>query len=210
MFGAQAITTEQFSNPSYLNLEYFFYKVYLFFSQPETFGVNFGNIGSTFNTLFVLLILLFVAVIVYSTIRTLEIREKEHAHVHHEIHEFAHKRDLAQQKADKLNGISSNPRWITVLQYLNSQSEGDWKLAVLEADTMLDDLLDQIGFKGDNLGEKLKNADQESFKNLSIAWEVHTIRNRIAHEGANFPLSVREAKRVIALYEDIFRPYGFI
>ena len=62
MFGAQAIATQQFSNPNYLNLEYFFYKVYLFFSQPETFGVNFGNIGSTFNTIFVLLILLFVAV----------------------------------------------------------------------------------------------------------------------------------------------------
>lgn len=210
MFGAQAIATEQFSNPNYLNLEYFFYKVYVFFTQPETFGFNFHAIGSTLNTFLVLFILLFVAVIVYSTVRTLEIREKEHTHIHHEIHEFAHKKHLEQQKADKLNGISSNPRWIAVLQYLNSQNEGDWKLAILEADTMLYDLLEQIGFKGDDLGEKLKNADQESFKNLSIAWEVHTIRNRIAHEGTNFPLPIREAKRVIALYEEIFRPYGFI
>lgn len=210
MFGAQAIATEQFSNPSYLNLEYFFYKVYVFFTQPENFGVNFENIGNVINTFLVLFILFLVAVIAYTSVRLLEIRKKEHEHMHHEIHEYAHKRHEAQQKADKLSGISSNPRWITVLQYLNSQSEGDWKLAVLEADTMLDDLLDQVGFKGESMGEKLKNADQESFKNLSIAWEVHTIRNRIAHEGANFPLTSREAKRVIALYEDIFRPYGFI
>lgn len=210
MFGAQAIATQQISNPSYLNLEYFFYKVYLFFTQPETFNIDWHTIGSSINTFLVLFILFLVAVISYTSVRLLEIRKKEHEHMHHEIHEFAHKQKAVEDKANKLKNISTNPRWITVLSYLNSSSEGDWKLAVLEADTMLDDLLDQIGFKGDNLGEKLKNADQESFKNLSIAWEVHTIRNRIAHEGANFPLSVREAKRVIALYEDIFRPYGFI
>ncbi|MDQ3245027.1 MAG: hypothetical protein M3P22_01605 [bacterium] len=210
MYTAQAITSDQISHPNYLNLEYFFYKVYLFFTQPETFDVNFHTLGSVANTFLVLIILFFVAVIAYATVRLFEIRKKEHDHVHHEIHEHLHKRHLANEKKEKQKNISANPRWVTVIEYLASVNEGDWKLAVLEADTMLDDLLDQIGFKGENLGEKLKSADQASFKNLTIAWEVHTIRNRIAHEGANFPLSIREAKRVVALYEDIFRPYGFI
>ena len=107
-------------------------------------------------------------------------------------------------------GNFENKRWSVVLQYLFSENEGDWKLGVIEADSMLEELMTQLGFKGENLGEKLKGADQEKFRNLTAAWEVHTIRNKIAHEGSDFILSQREAKRVIALYEQIFRGYGFI
>ena len=70
---------------------------------------------------------------------------------------------------------------------------------------MLDDLMGQLGFQGENLGDKLKVANQNKFPNLTVAWEVHTIRNRIAHEGLAFELSQHEAKRVIALYEQIFQ-----
>ena len=86
----------------------------------------------------------------------------------------------------------------------------EWKLVIIEADSMFEELMNQLGFQGESLGEKLKSATQENFKGLSAAWEAHTVRNRIAHEGINFELSEREAKRVVALYEDIFRAYGFI
>ena len=62
----------------------------------------------------------------------------------------------------------------------------------------------------ENLGEKLKSANQDTFRSLSAAWEVHIIRNKIAHEGQEFELSQHEAKRVITLYEQIFREFGFI
>ena len=103
-----------------------------------------------------------------------------------------------------------NKKWGNVLSYLFSTNPGDWKLAIIEADAILEDLLDQLGFQGENLGDKLKGATQESFPSLTVAWEVHTIRNRIAHEGLAFELSQHEAKRVIALYEQIFHSYGFI
>jgi len=60
------------------------------------------------------------------------------------------------------------------------------------------------------LGEKLKGATQDKFRNLTTAWEVHTVRNRIAHEGLAYEISQHEAKRVIALYEKIFREFGYI
>ena len=97
-----------------------------------------------------------------------------------------------------------------MLDYIFSQHASDWKLAIIEADSMLEGLLDQLGFKGESLGDKLKSATQDTFPQLTIAWEVHTVRNRIAHEGLSFELSQHEAKRVIALYEEIFHTYGFI
>ena len=75
---------------------------------------------------------------------------------------------------------------------------------------MLDSLMTQLGFKGESLGEKLKSADRDKFRSLTSAWEVHTLRNRIAHEGLSFTISHYEAKRVIALYEQIFREFGYI
>jgi hypothetical protein len=148
--------------------------------------------------------------IAYCFVRLLEIRKKEHEHLRHEIEEYAHKHAEEDKKVWEKGGNFLNKRWDTVLQYLFSENAGDWKLAVIEADGMLDGLVDQLGFKGDNLGEKLKSANQEYFHSLPTAWEVHTIRNRIAHEGSDFGLSQHEAKRVIALYEQIFREFGYI
>jgi hypothetical protein len=83
-------------------------------------------------------------------------------------------------------------------------------MSILEADNMLLELLTQLGFEGEGVGEKLKSADPKKFKKLPIAWEAHTVRNKIAHEGPNFTLSKREAGRIITLYEQIFQEFGFI
>ena len=149
--------------------------------------------------------------IAYCFIRLLEIRKREHEYLHHEIEEYAHKHKEEEMKTwERGGGAFLNKRWDVVLQYLFSESPGDWKLAVIEADSMLEGLMDQLGFKGEGLGEKLKSADQDTFRSLTTAWEVHIIRNRIAHEGQQFELSQHEAKRVIALYEQIFREFGYI
>jgi hypothetical protein len=157
-----------------------------------------------------LLTLFFLTIICYSIVRLFEIRKKEHAHLHHEIAEYAHNKSEQEKRLHEEVGGSKNERWGKTLDYLFSQHGSDWKLAIIEADSMLEELLDQLGFKGETLGDKLKSANQDNFPNLTAAWEVHTIRNRIAHEGLAFELSQHEAKRVIALYEQIFHGYGFI
>ena len=80
----------------------------------------------------------------------------------------------------------------------------------MEADAMLEVLLGDLGFQGETLGERLKSSGTQGFKHLNDAWEVHTVRNRIAHEGSIFELTHHEAKRSIAMYEQIFREYGYI
>jgi hypothetical protein len=150
-----------------------------------------------------------IAIVIYCTIRMFEIRAKERVHLHHEIEEYAHNQALREKELQG-KGVFKNERWKKVLDYLFSINENDWKLAVIEADSMLFDLLTQLGFKGENLGDKLKEANQDNFHSLSFAWEVHNVRNKIAHEGSSFELSLHEAKRVIALYEQIFQEFRYI
>lgn len=194
----------------WFNPDYLFNQAVTFFNK--LFGSSFDSaqILPVYHTILFILALFFITLISYCIVRLLEIRSKENKHLKHEIAEYAHKEAERLKKLQGEEGGSKNARWIKTLSYLFSQHSSDWRLAVIEADAMLESLLDQMGFKGENLGEKLKTATTQNFRGLNSAWEVHTIRNRIAHEGAAFPLSQHEAKRVIAIYEQIFREFGYI
>lgn len=210
--------------PDFLNVEYFFNKIYLFlknFSNDDPTpsvapgavdsGLHFVVVGGIIKSLLYFILVFLLTVIAYCVVRLLEIRKKEHEHLHHEIAEFAHKKKEEEEKKNSaVSGRIKNEKWESVLRHLFSEAPSDWRLAIIDADEMLFGLMDQLGFKGETLGEKLKIVDRDEFRNLSAAWEVHTVRNRIAHEGSAYELSQREAKRVIALYEQIFREFGYI
>ncbi len=204
-------SSNNFFESPWLNPDYLFEQGVLFFTEGGDFFQNHGSgILSSLDTLLFFLALFFLTIISYTSIRLFEIHAKEHKHLKHELYEYAHHQAEKEKKMQKGEEISKNPRWIKTLNYLFSQHASDWKLAIIEADSMLEVLMGDIGFKGVTLGDKLKGATQEKFKSLTAAWEVHTIRNRIAHDGASFLLSQHEAKRVIALYEQIFREFGYI
>ncbi len=95
-----------------------------------------------------------------------------------------------------------HPKFAVIQGYMSSQSEALWRIGILEADNVLLEVLTEKGYQGDGVGEKLKNV---SFKTIDLAWDAHKIRNRIAHEGSNFQLTEREAKRAFVLFESVFR-----
>lgn len=103
-----------------------------------------------------------------------------------------------------------NKKWENVIRHINSPNQADWKLAILECDIMLGELLDKLGYMQDSIGEKLKAVEPGNFKTIDSAWEAHKIRNAIAHDGSDFLINEREAKRVIGLYEAVFLEFSFI
>lgn len=103
-----------------------------------------------------------------------------------------------------------HPRWQSVLNHMNTLNQAEWRIGILEADMMLAELLQKRGYPGVSIGDQLKNVDTEKFKTLQDAWEAHKVRNIIAHEGSAFILGEREARRVIGLYERVFREFDFI
>jgi len=79
---------------------------------------------------------------------------------------------------------------------------GNSKLAVLEADKLLDYTLGKLGKKG-NLGEKLRNS-KKLFSDLNAVWAAHKLRNRIAHE-VSLELAPTEAAKAIRNFERALR-----
>lgn len=113
-------------------------------------------------------------------------------------------------KTDVESPMLENPKWKLVEAHINSDDESKWKLAILEADIILSELLESLHLNGEGVGEKLKSVEQGDFDRIDEAWEAHKIRNAIAHEGSDFLLTQREAKRVIRLYKSVFDEFKII
>ena len=147
--------------------------------------------------------LIFGAIIIYTNIRTKQIHDLEHEHLHalQHAHGPAHGgHDLSKTEA----------RWHRVLEQANSEDPQGWRLAVLEADIMLAELIDSLGYNGDTLGDKMRIVDRSRFNTIDLAWEAHRFRNRIAHEGTAMAVEGREVRRIISLYEKVFKEFGFV
>lgn len=105
---------------------------------------------------------------------------------------------------------TENAKWQRVMAHVSSENPSDWRLAIMEADIMLDDLLNELGYVGSSIGEKLKGAAPEMFASLQDAWEAHKVRNEIAHKGSDFVLTKRAAQDAVAQYKRVFEEFKFI
>lgn len=130
--------------------------------------------------------------IVYIIMRLFDLRHREEAYYHTLI---------AAPGADE--GV--NPRWEHIESLMDDANPSHWREAIIEADIMLDDALGRRGYVGDGVGEKLKAVGAGELHTLQDAWDVHKIRNQIAHEGSAFDLSETLAHRTIARYGSILR-----
>ncbi len=190
------LMSSDFFSPDFINLEYFFNQILNVIKGIIAFLTGAGFIFWV-KTILSLLAIFFITVFIYSKIRITEIRKEE---------------------AEKLRKIiikepeetRKNEKWESVLSHANSMSPSDWRLAIIEADTILDEMLKKMGYQGENLGERLKSVEPADFNTLDSAWEAHKVRNRIAHEGSDFKLTREDANKVIGMYEQVFREFEYI
>lgn len=164
------------------------------FQKVTQWADNVWHIVSSISFLFTLM---GIAILLYSTMRLRQIRHEEH-HMYSTIEE------------EKLEQQVDHARFAHVMTLIESSQESDWRQAIIEADIMLDDLLKQLKIEGNSVGDRLKNANRNSFKTLDNAWTAHKVRNEIAHKGSAYKLSNHLAYRTIKQYESVFREHGEI
>lgn len=195
---------------SFINLEYIFSRIFEalvwirnFFLGASTLdmsttgGFTISTIISFAKGLITILVLLLIAGIIYAWIRKKEIDSQEEKR--YEGYFVTHVAETPR-----------NERWEKVEKLFASMNPSDWRLGIIEADAMLDDLLIQLGYPGESLGERLKNVNKNDFPTLQLAWDAHLVRNRIAHEGLQFHLTEREARQAKVNYETVFRDAQYI
>lgn len=105
-------------------------------------------------------------------------------------------------------GVKGSSRLEEVYAHIASEHPNDWKLAIIEADIILDSVLKDKGYAGASLGERLRSITPSQLASIDDAWEAHKVRNQIAHEGADFVLTKRIAEETINRYRRVFAEFG--
>ncbi|MEK9130479.1 MAG: hypothetical protein AAB526_03755 [Patescibacteria group bacterium] len=114
-------------------------------------------------------------------------------------------------RGKKLYGIDKKEikkKWTEIEKLLNKSSEMSYKLAIIEADKLLDHILKLMFFPGSTLGERLKVACYK-YEKLRQIWWAHKIRNQIVHE-TNYNLHYNEAKKALNIFKKGFEELGIM
>lgn len=193
--------TQPLFEPRTLNIEFIFEKIYIVIQWLFDFITN-PHLWSIMGTISIISSIIFLSIIIFALVRIREIQLDEKRELDHEINEAL--RHEEEKNRDE------NPRWHYILTLIESPNESDWRVAIIEADTMLEELLREKGVPGDTTAELLEGARSNGYLHIQDAWDAHLIRNKITHQGSEFPLSQVEARRVMKLFQNFFEELGVV
>jgi hypothetical protein len=147
---------------------------------------------------FEILAVLVVAVLVVGTIIIIIKTGWFALHVDH-VRDVILKTDMPKKRAGEA--------WAAVQKHFFAGDVNDLKIAIVEADNILNDALRYAGVRGVNLGDRLKNIKHGTMPNLEDVWTAHKLRNEIAHE-TNFSLKRDTTERALNAYEVALKNLG--
>jgi hypothetical protein len=195
----------------FLNLEWLFMQTYR--GTVRIFGtdsVTFARVLEFFKALFIILIIITLAILIYFLVRMYELQQEDKPKKEKKIKAATEGAVVAGVTGVAAVALAPkiNETWERIRQNGYSEEESRWRLAIIEADIYMDKLLDQKGYVGETVSDKLKQLSENQLSSIQYAWEAHKVRNKIAHEGADFVLTFPETRRVLLLYEVVFRELG--
>lgn len=100
----------------------------------------------------------------------------------------------------KLNKHHFEKKWSEV------ESETNLQMAVIKADSLLDEALRHANIKGSTMGERLNNS-RGLLRDINGAWSAHKMRNRLVHE-TNSGSAEPEAKRALKSFKKALKDLG--
>jgi hypothetical protein len=97
-------------------------------------------------------------------------------------------------------------KWDLIREKIKKDDESMNKVAIIEADNIIDDLIKRMKYKGENMGERLAGITPGQIENIKELQKAHEIRNRIIHE-ENFKLNKEQVEEVMGYYENFLRDF---
>lgn len=180
-----------FKEAHWLNLEYLFNQIIKLVAWLLTLLKNvILSLNETpFKILFFIFAFAFLFFIVFIFFKFLRLKRK--------AKKFSRIRFGKEDNSPKIR----TTKWVEIKSKINSEAVEDRKEAILMADNILDEIFSGIGFKGDSLGEKLKQVEPSDFKSLQEVLMACKIKDKIVHGEAGFEISKEETDDALSKYE---------
>lgn len=120
------------------------------------------------------------------------------------VHRFRHivlQTNMPKETAKK--------EWAKIEAHFFKGDENDLKIAIIEADKLLEEALTEAGIRGTHLGDRLKNIKPGQIENLDQVWQAHRLRNDIVHQ-STFKLKRDLAERALDIYKTTLKQFGLL
>jgi hypothetical protein len=98
-------------------------------------------------------------------------------------------------------------QWSKITKRIESGSESDYKLAIIDADDFLAEVLDDGGYEGKDFAESIEKASKMLDPILIDVMKAHEIRNLIVYN-PDYKLSTEQAKRILDTYQTAVNSIG--
>ncbi|MDD5083467.1 MAG: hypothetical protein PHT88_00830 [Candidatus Moranbacteria bacterium] len=102
-----------------------------------------------------------------------------------------------------------NKKWAKLNERLESGNVSEYKVAILEADNVVEGILKDIGYdSGADMAQKIDQLEMMQPDDAAKLKEVHQIRNRIVFE-QDFHIDLGQAKQSLEIYKDFLRKFDY-
>ncbi|OGF21076.1 hypothetical protein A2316_02960 [Candidatus Falkowbacteria bacterium RIFOXYB2_FULL_38_15] len=106
----------------------------------------------------------------------------------------------------RLDRKGMQKQWGKIEELLKKKDENNYKLALIEADKLLDFVLKSMTMQGNDLNERLRFATAKYEKLRDVRW-AHGMRNKVVHE-ADFNLDFNSVRGAIRAYHRALKELG--
>lgn len=110
-------------------------------------------------------------------------------------------------KGTKMPVISAEKmkkKWAGITKLLESSEKSKWKLAVLKADYLADEILQGMELPGENMTERLLKIEPGQLEYSDEIKEAHSFRNRIIQD-EKFEVEKKAAEEAVGKYEKFLK-----
>ncbi len=112
------------------------------------------------------------------------------------------------KKGSSLDIERYRSKWLAIEQSISRESEVHNRMAIIDADKLVDQALKDKGFKGNTMGDRLKSA-KAALPHRDNIWQAHKLRNRVAHE-PDVKVSYDVTRRALAQFKQTLKDLGAI
>jgi hypothetical protein len=98
-------------------------------------------------------------------------------------------------------------QWDKIKKRTESGTESDYKLAIIDADDFLGQVLDNRGYEGKDFQETIEKAGKLISQVKNDILNAHEVRNSIVYD-PDYKLSAEQAKKILGVYESAINNIG--
>lgn len=123
--------------------------------------------------------------------------------------ELRRQRTMGSTFVPSITKSSMKSQWSAIEKRLKSGNASEYKVAILEADKIVEKILGDIGYNGNtDMKQKIEHLNVMQPEDAAALDEVHKIRNRIVFE-QDFHLDLQETEKYLEIYKTYLKKFDY-